>query len=303
MAPAVLVVVITLLTGHAFAEPGRYAECAGRIVRASNGENTTFEQIVPDLTKADFILFGERHGVREQAQASACVLSAMVQANKPAALVMEMLSRGDQKAIDGWRKKHPESPSGLGVELRWWERGWPAFENWLPLLDRAFALRVPLFGGDLGQAEASRRTLTPKQENMLLKRLGKRAQTIVSGWQAAMTDAHCGLIDGKEARQLGFRQARRDLSIADTAREARPANGMVLVQAGRGHSRKDRSLYAALADKNPQAVISIGAFVSEEEIKPSDRQAHDYLWIVGSDPQVGKPCAFNNASNSKVTSP
>lgn len=281
------------------AEPGLYAECEGRIVRASTGEHVDFAAIASELAVADFVLFGERHGVREHATASACVLSALARENRPTALVMEMFFRDDQSAIDTWREAHPENAAGLGTKLEWWTRGWPAFDSWLPLLNRAFGLRVPLLGGDLSGGDATERTVSADDRAMIAQRLGNPAGAIQTSWQEAMMTAHCGLLAPEEAGKLGLHQIRRDLSMADVALAAGTKKTAVLIQTGRGHSRKDRSLYAAINQEASGSVVSIGAFTVSEKIKPADRDVHDFLWIAGSDPTPIDPCAFGDSTVDK----
>lgn len=272
------------------AVPGVHAGCKGRIVHVSTGEEVDFPTIASELAEADFVLFGERHGVREHAQASACVLNAMAADDRRVALVMEMLSRDDQRVIDTWRRVHPENAAGLGARLQWWKRGWPAFNNWLPLLDRAFGLRIPLFGGDLPAGASGPRAMTSEERTMMARHLGDAAGAIESSWQAAMFAAHCELVAADEASRLAQHQVRRDLSMAEVARTAWRNSQAVLIQTGRGHSRKDRSLHRALHHGLAVSVVSIGAFTEGEKILASDRDAHDFLWIIGTDESAHDGC-------------
>ncbi len=298
-APVLLLLLAASAVGPALAEPGLYARCEeGRIVRAATGVEMDFSSLAPELAEAGFVLFGERHGVRAHAEASACVLSAMAADRRPVVLVMEMLSRDDQDAIDGWRRAHPENAAGLGAELKWWQRGWPPFDSWLPLIGRAFGLRVPLYGGDLPARESQPRDLTREERTALLQRLGEGSEAILENWRAAMHAAHCGLLSPQEAERLGLHQVRRDLSIADAALVAAAGGGAVLLEVGRGHSRKDRSLHAVLASGSAggpkSTTLSIGAFTTNEAITPADRAAHDFLWVVGEDRAAVEPCVLGD---------
>lgn len=283
--------------GPARAAPGEFSECSGAIEEAASGRAVTFMQLAGRVAEADHVLFGERHGVKAQATASSCILSAMARDDRPVSIVMEMLSRDDDGTIERYRRNHPETPAGLGVELRWWTRGWPAFDNWLPLVERAFSLRAPLLGGDLPEGDARPRKLTPQEGEAAARRLGSDVPAIHDSWKRAMVAAHCGLIPPAQAEIDAGHQIRRDLSMADSAGKARASNHRVLLQVGRGHSRKDRSLYRALSH-GKASVLSVGAFVEGETVGQEERKLYDYLWIVGK-ADLADPCTFTGSMNRK----
>lgn len=284
------------MAAQGLAAPGEFTECSGRIEEVSSRRPISFADLAGRVGKVDYLLFGERHGVREQTVASACVLSAMAKDDRRITVVMEMLSRDDDAVIARYREMHPESPAGLGTELKWWTRGWPAFDNWLPLVQRAFSLRVPLRGGDLAENEGRPSELTPDEKNAIRKRLGAAETSIRQSWTTAMMAAHCGLISDRQAGLNADHQIRRDLSMAHAAEQAGELKHGVLLQVGRGHSRKDRSLYQALAQADA-SVLTVGAFAEGENITDEERALFDYLWIVGKAEQAD-PCALIKLTSS-----
>lgn len=283
------------MVGFGLAAPGEFNGCAGTIKEAPGKRTIPFAELASRVEKADYVLFGERHGVKEQAVASSCVLSAMATDDRPVSLIMEMLSRDDDAAISRYRKNHPETPAGLGTELQWWTRGWPAFDNWLPLVQRAFSLRVPLHGGDLASADARPDRVTARDAEITRKRLGSSETAIRDSWTKAMVSAHCGLISEQQVALNAEQQIRRDFSIADAAQKAHPGNHSVLLQVGRGHSRKDRSLYRTLTSTDA-SVLTIGSFAEGEVITEDDIELYDYLWIVGK-ADLADPCKFTGLTN------
>lgn len=292
---------IALVAGSvsAHAVPGRYAECAGHIIDAS-GADADFNSLVDKVKNANFILFGERHGVRQQAVASACIMSALNDNARPVALVMEMFSTDDDRVIERYRTIHPESPAGLGVALEWWKRGWPAFDNWHPLIDRAFSLRVPIAGGDLAGKDSAPRKLNQREVRQLRARLGNAEPAIRKSWHDAMATAHCEMLSDEATDVMAGHQMRRDQSIAKAADDIRTEGGAVLVEVGRGHSRKDRSLYRLLSGSAEAAgsVISVGAFATGEEVRSDDLKAHDFIWLAG-EAQTQDPCLFAKGNSFK----
>ncbi|WP_285278025.1 ChaN family lipoprotein [Agrobacterium sp. SUL3] len=261
----------------------------------SSSSPISFADLAGRISKVDYVLFGERHGVREQAVASSCVLSAMAKDDRPVTVVMEMLSRDDDAAIALYRKNHPETPAGLGAELKWWTRGWPAFDNWLPLVERAFSLRIPLRGGDLAEKDGRTSELTPGEKKAIRKRLGAAETAVRESWTKAMMAAHCGLISDRQAALNANHQIRRDISMADAAEQAGMLKHGVLLQVGRGHSRKDRSLYQALA-RADASVLTVGAFAEGENITDEERRLYDYLWIVGK-AELADPCKLTGLTS------
>lgn len=285
------------MTGLGLAAPGEFNECTGRIEEVSSRRPISFADLAGRVGKVDYLLFGERHGVREQAVASSCVLSAMAKDDRPVTVVMEMLSRDDDAAIARYRENHPETPAGLGAELKWWTRGWPAFDNWLPLVQRAFSLRVPLHGGDLAEKDGRTSELTLNEKKAIRKRLGAAETAVRESWTKAMMAAHCGLISDRQAALNANHQIRRDLSMADAAGQARASKYGVLLQVGRGHGRKDRSLYQALA-RADGSVLTVGAFAEGEKITDEERMLYDYLWIVGK-AELADPCKLTGLTSNK----
>lgn len=280
-----------LLLLTAGAAPGRNIECGGQIIEAEARKVIGFDDLTARLKDVRFVVFGERHGVRAQAMASACVLGALAEGERPTTLVMEMLSRDDDATVKAYREDHPESPAGLGVTLKWWARGWPALDNWLPLVDRAFAVRAAMVGGDLPAKDSKPRKLSKTDAAELRAKLGKAQKSAHDSWRAAMLEAHCGALDKDQADNLANHQIRRDLSIADSAVDVTDNGGRALVQVGRGHSRKDRSLAVILSSLAPSSVIMIGAFAEGEPIKPEDWTAYDYVWVTGT-AMISDPCAW-----------
>ncbi|MBB4487541.1 ChaN family lipoprotein [Agrobacterium radiobacter] len=283
------------IAGQGLAAPGEFKDCPGRIEEVSSSSPISFADLAGRISKVDYVLFGERHGVREQAVASSCVLSAMAKDDRPVTVVMEMLSRDDDAAIALYRKNHPETPAGLGVELKWWTRGWPAFDNWLPLVERTFSLRIPLHGGDLAEKDGRTGELTPGEKKAIRKRLGAAETAVRESWTKAMMAAHCGLIPDRQAAMNADHQIRRDLSMADAAEQAGMLKHGVLLQVGRGHGRKDRSLYQALA-RADASVLTVGAFAEGENITDEERRLYDYLWIVGK-AELADPCRLTGLTS------
>lgn len=283
------------IAGQGLAAPGEFKDCTGSIEEVSSRRPISFADLAGRVGKVDYVLFGERHGVREQAVASSCVLSAMAKDDRPVTVVMEMLSRDDDAAIALYRKNHPETPAGLGVELKWWTRGWPAFDNWLPLVERTFSLRIPLHGGDLAEKDGRTGELTPGEKKAIRKRLGAAETAVRESWTKAMMAAHCGLIPDRQAAMNADHQIRRDLSMADAAEQARMLKHGVLLQVGRGHGRKDRSLYHVLAQADA-SVLTVGAFAEGEKITDEERRLYDYLWIVGK-AELADPCKLTGLTS------
>lgn len=283
------------MAGQGLTAPGEFTECTGRIEEVSSSRLISFADLAGRVGKVDYLLFGERHGVREQAVASSCVLSAMAKDDRPVTVVMEMLSRDDDAAIARYRENHPETPAGLGAELKWWTRGWPSFDNWLPLVERTFSLRVPLHGGDLAEKDGRTGELTPNEKKAIRKRLGAAETAVRESWTKAMMAAHCGLISNQQAARNADHQIRRDLSMADAAEQARMLKRGVLLQVGRGHGRKDRSLYQVLAQADA-SVLTIGAFVEGEKVGDEERKLYDYLWIVGK-ADLAEPCELTSLTS------
>lgn len=279
--------------------PGAYADCPGMVVSTETGETLAFDALAERVRDAGVVLFGEVHGVPEHARASACLLSMLAEGSRPAGLVVEILSVDDQPVVDRYRRENPENAAGLGVVLQWWKRGWPAFEHWLALFDRAFSLRIDIKGGDAGEGSVS----SPEPW------LGGHLTAVRASWASAMKRAYCELIDSKEAARLGEQQIMRDLSMAEraialhTRLAARSkTDPAVLVHAGRGHVRKDRSLFHALmqqADAKPGKIVVIGAFSAVDAKAMRETDEFDFVWVAGGPSVMQVDCPFGIGSKAE----
>jgi uncharacterized iron-regulated protein len=274
---------------NAFSAPAEYAECKGELLETKTNSRHELSHFASKIGQSHIILFGETHGNQADTQASSCVLTALDQNHKNVSLVLEILSRDDQNSLEKYRKANPDKASGLGAALVWHKRGWPYFENWLPLLSRAFSLRSAIYGGDLSAQKQHDFKIEDKQFQQVKSIFGVNFKTIFASWQAGMDKSYCGLIDDKEKQRLGLLQIIRDVSFATTARQALSQSGAseaaVLIHAGRGHVRKDRSLYVDLntnrATNTPKdfSILSIAAFGKDEPITSKDKRIYDYIWV------------------------
>ena len=273
--------------------------CDG-VIYTGAGEPARFDLLQERAESSQVILFGERHGVEGHVKAAACLFSELSQ-RRSMRLVMEQLGADQQPRIDAYRNDHPETPEGLGAELKWWESGWPAWSIYQPIMRVAWAARAPVIAGDLASTVTPEKSAGPDIKSSLRTQFGERFETLAVDWSGAMKSAHCGLIDDERATKLGFHQLNRDLSMANALTKTAARGDGAMLFAGRAHVRKDRGVYTKLLGSGQFSnVLSIAAVTKDEFQKTKDAAGpgtYDFYWVVG---ESSEDACAGFKSNSKI---
>ncbi len=219
----------------------------GKIWRVSDGKFITAGQLVDDLTRARFILIGERHGRRAHQEREAFLLAALAERKRYPGVAFEMLSHTQVPVVEAYRRQSPEYAAGLGVALKWHKTNWPDWSFYAPIFDIAFSAKLPIAGADLDKKDRDNLasgTLRPLPEN----------DPRLASWSESLKKAHCNQIDDARLADLTRLQVVRDETMARTLEEiSTKENGAVLI-AGSAHVRKDRSVPTYLSSRYVKSV-------------------------------------------------
>ncbi len=274
---------------------GRDDPRAGRILDVGRERWIDESTLLDALTRADFVLLGERHDHPDHHELQARILRALVARGRRPAVSFEMLDADDASAIEAVEAMADGDTAARAVALRqaveWDQSGWPDWTLYAPVFEAALTAALPIVPANLARAElqAIRRGgaagLAPERR----AELGLDEPADPDEFRALaeqIREAHCGHApDAALERMVDVQRAwnaQLAASLAAAATSAGVGRGAVLI-AGSEHVRLDRGAPRRLAQLAPDARIATLGFV---EIDPRDPDAvpdaatpFDYVWL------------------------
>ena len=190
--------------------------------------------------------------------------------------------------------------AGFGAALAWEHSSWPPFAEYEPIFAAAFAHKLPIFAGNLPNADAKALVkqglgaLSPERVAEL-----RLAAPFPAPLEASLLDelraSHCGQLPETLLAPMALAQHARDAQMAKVLATAGASDGAVLI-AGGGHARLDRGVPYHLALATPGVTVANVAIreVRHGEAEPqayaTEEGPFDYVWFTprGSDED---PCA------------
>jgi uncharacterized iron-regulated protein len=252
----------------------------GKIWDVKSGAFIDAQAFSRQLAKIELVLLGERHDNPDHHRLQARVLTELIKAGRKPAVVLEMLELEQQAAVDAYLAQPDASAAGLGAALGWEKTSWPAFSEYQPIFEAGFTVKLPVFAGNLAQADAKalvRRgtsALSPDRVEQL-----RLAQPFPAPLDAGLLDelraSHCGKLPEALLAPMALAQHARDAQLAQVleSASAKTKDGAVLI-AGGGHARLDRGVPYYLALDAPKVELASVLF---REVRHESRDVHDYL--------------------------
>ncbi|MES1184310.1 MAG: ChaN family lipoprotein [Myxococcales bacterium] len=252
------------------------------------------------LAMARFVLLGERHDNPDHHRLQARVVEGLAKAGRKPAVVFEMLEVSQQAAVDGYVATADANAAGFGAALGWQHTSWPPFREYQPIFEAAFAHRLPIFAGNLPQADAKAlvKQGLPALSSERARELGLDLP-FPAPLEASLLDelrsSHCGQLPESLLGPMALAQRARDAQMAQVLISAGGKDGAVLI-AGGGHVRLDRGVPHQLARTAPG--VSVASLVLREvrhgetnpKVYAAEEGPFDFVWFTprGSD---ADPCA------------
>lgn len=217
---------------------------------------------------ARVVLLGEVHDNPRHHAIQDELLARLIAAGRRPALVMEMLDREDQGAID--RARATGDPDAIAAAARFNERGWdwPAYR---PLVARALAAGLPIVAANLSRPEAMR--IARGVAESTVKPLAPAASAAL---REAIMVGHCNKLPEAAVAGMMRAQQARDAVLAMHLERSAAAAGMAVLIAGNGHVRRDHGVPAYL--ERTDGVLAIGLLESESRQAPAPG-LFDLVWI------------------------
>jgi len=249
------------------------------------------------LARARFALLGEIHDNADHHRLQAAMITALIARGRRPALVLEMIGRTRQAALDQALREHPGDPEAIAQAVEWSESGWPSFEIYRPIFSAALAGALPMRAAGLEREET--RAVIDREpgavSEAIVARYGLDRPLDPATHQAVlqeMIDGHCGHLPEAMAEPMVRVQRVRDALLADALEAGASADGAILI-AGNGHVRKDRAVPALLGDRASWVALAL-AEVQADRREPGDYASQydvetlpfDYVWFTPRDNDI-----------------
>lgn len=269
---------------------GAAGDLAGRIWSSADGAFVEPARVAEAVAKAEYVLLGETHTHARHHRLQARLIDAASTERAPA-VVLEMVTRGRQAAIDEWRAAGAR-PSDFGTAVGWAEQGWPEWSIYQPIVEQAIAHDLAILAGGPARetfatvARNGLESLSPERRRTL--RLDQPLpETQAKRLETTLRRAHCGELHAPIERMVAL-QRLRDAAMAERMRTA-DTDGAVLI-AGRGHTRRDFGVPHYL-DGATTATVTVALRGTRPDMDLADwrnagdgTMAHDYIWFTADDP-------------------
>ena len=120
----ILIVLCLLLTACQSGVPTGVGQPAGEIIDLRSGQTLTAQALVERLAAAPRVIVGEQHDNPDHHQVQLWLLHALAQRRAQGSLLLEMLTPGQQAAVDQLRARSPgqwpaDLPAALICRPRW----------------------------------------------------------------------------------------------------------------------------------------------------------------------------------------
>jgi uncharacterized iron-regulated protein len=214
------------------------------------------------LQAATHVLLGELHDNPKHHRAQAQLLTWSLSDSSKRAVLFEMLEPAQESAAQGYLA-HGGSAHGFG-DAALWQKGWPPFTKYEPILDVVVANRLSVYAANLPKADA--KSIAMGSKDVTLPPFDQSQEESLT---REIDEGHCGMLPKDHSAPMAKAQRARDLAMAEAM--LRAGTPTVLI-AGRGHIRKDRGVpfvLRSLGAVNANS-LAIGLF---EEGAPLDLEA------------------------------
>jgi uncharacterized iron-regulated protein len=232
----------------------------GQIWDVKRGAFVKQAQLGEALSKARFVLLGEKHDNPDHHALQAQMIERLVQHGRRPAVVLEMLETEQQAALDAYVARADATSAGLGAALAWEKTSWPPFSEYQPIFDAAFAAKLRLVAGNLAQADAKALvkqgiSALPEPQVKALRLEEPFPAELERSLLEELKASHCGHLPDKWLAPMALAQHARDAAMARALATSSAADGAVLI-AGGGHARRDRGVPYYLALEAPGASVA-----------------------------------------------
>ena len=269
----------------------RQTPLTGQIRAIRDGAKLTPDALIDRLSKADFVLLGERHDNPGHHRLQAWIAEQLFARNRPYALAFEMIDSSQNEALARYLATSPRDAAGLGAALHWEKSGWPAWTHYQPIAEAALSRGLPILAANLSPVLV--RAIAKNGLAALPAPLARSLQldpekdsAVLTAHMTEIQAVHCGLLPVRSLSPFAIAQYARDAEMArvmtDQWHKSQERDGVVLI-AGAGHARTDRGVPFHLSRMAPDAQVLSLAFIEASDGQTADADLsglpYDFVWV------------------------
>lgn len=268
---------------------------AGRVWNPSDGRFATTGEVYGALQDADFVLVGEKHDNADHHRYQSVMIREMLVQRRQPTIVFEMLTEGQQAALDSHLADNPADSAGIGKAVGWEAHGWPRWRIYRPITDIALAYGAPLLAGGLNR-ETTRGVSSQGIEALGAERARRLRLDEPAGdamraeMRGEIYESHCRQMPEHMLDPMVTVTLAKDAAMAEAMIRGRalPGRDSALLIAGTGHVRADWGVPWHLRKLAPDArTVSIGLVeVAADEDDPGayvaafgGERPFDFIWF------------------------
>ncbi|HUI46177.1 MAG TPA: ChaN family lipoprotein [Nitrospirota bacterium] len=212
------------------------------VYQVSNGKIISFNQMISDVRKADFIVVGEVHDDPDNHRLELEIIKALHETDVPIAIGLEMFRADSQRVLDDWVRGTLPLDDFLPYYYNNWRMAWPLYRE---IFTYAREHRIPMVGLNIPDeiaasvAKKGFASLTEKERRMLPPGISCDVDPTYMNF---IRKAYAGHSQNADKQFLNFCEAQMvwDKSMAANLidyRKLHPSQ-TVVVLAGVGHAWK-----------------------------------------------------------------
>ena len=256
----VLTLICAVLPGAASLAADENHVLVGKVWSPGEARQLTWKELLTRAGEARFVLIGEKHDNPGHHQLQGLLVTAIASAGRRPAIVWEMISLGQGKALAAFLERDDATAAGQGPAIGWQDTGWPDWRNYQPIAQAALDAGLDQHPGNIDRDTV--RAVSREGFDALgdptaaaLARNAEWDEAAEAALNQDLIDSHCGHMPDQMLKPMGNVQRARDATMAAALLEADTGDGAVLI-AGNGHVRSDRGVPAYLVPE--RRVIAIG---------------------------------------------
>lgn len=269
---------------------------AGTVWDTRAAAAVTPEAMIARLAEAQFVLLGEVHDNPDHHRLQAWIVSRLAARGKRPAVVMEMIPQDKAETLAAYRARPDATAEGLGPALGWGQSGWPAWRDYQPIAQAAFAAGLEIVPGNptgeltRAAARAGFDGLGTRRTDLALDK--PLSSALAEALSDELYDGHCELVPRERLKPMARVQRLRDAAMAD----ALLAYDETVLIAGNGHVRADRGVPWYLRQRAPEASVAVVMHVELDgtgkapaeyvEREPDGAALADFVWLT---PRAERP--------------
>lgn len=246
----------------------------GKVFSANHRHWVTEAHLTQMLQDKQFILLGESHTNPVHHAGQARLIEHWLKAEKPTALVFEMLAYGDRSQTNDFKVSLEALTSNLEKVASGWQ--WHLYE---PLLALHLKHQLPMHGGNLVSAQkndfSSGQSCQLSRQGMTIDVCDLFGSSQQRRLQQLIFEAHCEYLPMAQTPPLMRIQIAKDASLAMTMAEIGDSHQVALI-AGAIHVRKDIGVPVHLHELGYSHETSV-ASVAFVNVQPGKLQVDDYF--------------------------